>query len=319
MLKAKSTMKNYSMMKKIIILLFIGTAFIFGSCDDSEDVTPSLADRDRMDTLFDASLPELVAFKETYGTYVLYRFDQLLDFAYQFEEAENWRNARITYLEKEEIGTAFAFLQQHFISCYRDTIMVDGGEKITNLKKEYFPRKFLICSKIQSSSTLGLSEPVARFHSAVANVNSFTVAGLDQASLSALTDTELKAYVQQLHYIYLAGYVVNSRRNLFVPDAFYDSGSKLYGSKIDRTGTLDESYFMNRGFFFIEVGENYYPQQVDDLQIYIKNAINLNERMKDKIATHSLVYNKMVFLVKALAGIGVDVARINPLLTEYLN
>ena len=303
-------------MIKYIIGLWVMIALCLG-CDDSEDVTPSLSDTDRMDTLFDATVPGLAGFKDTYGTYVLYKFDPLLDFAYQFEEADSWRSAQITYLDKEEAGNAFAFLQQHFISCYRDTIRVEDKPVVTNFKKEYFPRKFLICSKIQSSAVLGLSEPVSRLHSAVANINSFTVGGLDRVTLSRLSGDELTQYVQQLHYIFLAGYVVNSRRNLFAPLEFYDACSKLYGTKIDRTGTVNEDYFMNRGFFFIEAGERFYPQQVDDLEIFIKNAVQMTNQMLEKVNNHALVRNKMTFVVKALEAMGVDVERINPLLKTF--
>lgn len=306
-------------MKKIFGLLWIGISLLTGACEDSEDVTPSMADQDRMDTLFDTSIPELVTFKDLYGTYILYQFDPLLDFAYQFEVAQDWRDAQITYLDKEEVQNAFAFLQEYFISCYRDTIMVDRVQVVTNLKKEYFPRKFLICSKIKSSKNLGLSAPVKGYHRAVANINSFTIADLDRETLNGLSVSEKTAYIQQLHYIYVAGYLVNSRRNIFVPEKFFDPCEKLYGTKVDKTGTWDEDYFMKRGFFPVSKEEGYYPQQIDDLQDFIVHVFQMDASLKAKIDTYSLMRNKVEILVKAMSGLGVDVARINPLLADYLN
>lgn len=294
-------------MRKIISLLILGMALYCGACDESEDVTPSMADEDRMEELLDTSFPELVSFKEKYGTYILYRFDQLLDFAYQFEMGDDWRNARLTYLEKEEVENAWQFLKENFISCYQDSVI-----------RKDFPRKMLICSRIASSKVLGLSQPVKNNHQAVANINSLTIAGLDRATLNGLPAKDRTAYLQQIHYMFLAGYVVNCRRNLFVDDKFFDTGDKLYGTKIDQSGTVSNDYFMKRGFFPLASGIKYYPQKVEDLEIFIQHAVQMNDAAKATIDSYSVIRNKIQFVVRALKGMGVDMVKINPLLEDYL-
>lgn len=294
-------------MRKIIGMLILGTVLFLGGCDDTEDVTPSMSDNDRMEELLDASFPELVSFKDKYGTYILYQFDSLRDFAYQFEMGDDWRKAKLTYLKKEEVAPAYQFLKENFISCYPDSVIL-----------EYFPRKLLLCSKITSSKVLGLSQPERGEHQVVANINSMTIARLDQAALGRLSDQTRLAYIRQIHYMYLAGYVVNCRRNLFVEDKFFDACDKLYGTKVDQAGTVEDDYYMRRGFFPLASGVRYYPLQVEDLEIFIQQSVKMDEAAKAKIDAYSVVRNKVQFVVRALKAMGVDVVRINPLLESYL-
>lgn len=302
----KNILQNTATMKKIIILLIIGLGFILEACEESEDVTPSMADKDRLETLLDRSIPDLVSFKEKYGTYILYDFDQLKDFAYQFEAGDGWRKAKLTMLEQGEVQQAYDFLEEQFFASYQDSII-----------EKYFPRKFLICSKIQSTSVLGISTAVNGFHTVVTNINSFTVAGLDRATLNGLNATTHPAYIRQLHYMYLAGYLVNVRRNVFVNDKFFDPCEKLYGEKIDRTGILDEDYFMRRGFFYVDKDVHYYPQQIEDLQIFVREAILMDADRKEIINAHSVIRNKIQYVVRSLIEMGVDMVKINPLLDSY--
>lgn len=294
-------------MRKIIGLLILGSVLSFGACDDSEDVSPSMADHDRLEGLLDASFPELVSFREKYGTYILYEFDSLLDFAYQFEMGDDWRKAKLTYLEKEEVDAAYQFLQETFISCYPDSVILN-----------YFPRKLLLCSKISSSKVLGLSQPVRGEHQVVANLNSMTVAGLDAGTLGRLPAQSLTAYIQQIHSMFLAGYMVNCRRNLFVDAKFFDTCDKLYGTKVGQTGMVEDDYYMRRGFFPLEAKAHYYPLKVEDLEIFIQQAVHIDEAAKAKIDEYSVMRNKIQFVVRALKAMGVDVVRINPLLGSYL-
>lgn len=294
-------------MKKIIGLFMLGTVLFLGACDDTEDITPSMADHNRLEELLDASFPELISFKDKYGTYILYQFDSLLDFAYQFEMGDDWRKAKLTYLEKEMVDDAYQFLKENFISCYPDSVI-----------QEYFPRKLLLCSKIISSKVLGLSQPVKGEHQVVANINSMTIAGLDKAALGRLSVLERTAYVQQIHYMYLAGYMVNCRRNLFVEDKFFDTCNKLYGTKIDRTSSMDEDYYMKRGFFPLASSVHYYPLKVEDLESFIQHTVKMDETTKAKVDNYSVMRNKIQFVVRAMKAMGVDIAGINPLLESYL-
>lgn len=274
-------------------------------------MTPSMKDRDRLDTLIDKSNPEIMAFKEKFGTYILYRFDQLLDFAYQFDEAVAWREAKLTYLEKEDVAGAVSFLQQYFLGRYGDS-----------LKMNFFPRKLLICSKI-NARTLGLSssgDAKVFYHDAVTNMNSFTISGLDRKSLSEMDADRQEQYIRQIHYIYLAGYLVDVRREVFVENVFFDAGSKLYGTKIDRKEGVefDDEYFMSKGFFHVKNDVNYYPQQLEDLMIFIKNLVFMDQPLHDAVKAKSVMRIKMQYVARGLKSMGVDISAINPLVKDFL-
>ena len=119
-------------MKKLFVYMLVGACCFF-ACSEDEDTTPSLKDTDRLEELIDKSNKTIMDFKEKYGTYILYQFDQLLDFAYQFDQAASWRAAELTYLEKEEVVGAVDFLINRFMACYGDSVKVN-----------YLPRKVLM-------------------------------------------------------------------------------------------------------------------------------------------------------------------------------
>ena len=58
-------------MKNVYICLLISLCWIAGACNDSEDTTPSMADKDRLEMLIDQSNTDIVDFKQKYGTYIL--------------------------------------------------------------------------------------------------------------------------------------------------------------------------------------------------------------------------------------------------------
>lgn len=313
------------MIKQILIGML--SVLLLAGCNDDENIIPSMADTDRLEELLGTGHPALVDFKDKYGTYVLYRFDKLLDFAYQFEAATDWRNAQLTFLDEADIDGAWSFLQEHFVSCYQDTVRIDGRDTITNFKKELFPLKLLICSEIASSGELGISVATDGKHWVTASQNSFTVAGLSSKRLENLTEEELVAYVRQIHYIFLAGYVVDARRELLVSDAFLEADSKLYGTQIDRGMKVDketfEKYCMNQGFFPVYDADDamgdYFPQALEDIAVFLQKTILMNRDDLEKIKNYSLVWNKANILVKALLEIGVDVKRINPIMMELVS
>ena len=124
---------------------------------------------------------------------------------------------------------------------------------IRAVKVNYLPRKVLMCCKIKARQ-LGISIPKGGDpgdHDAAANMNSFTVAGLDNANLTAMSEERLEEYVRQLHYIFLAGYVVNVRRLMFVEDTFFDPCKTLYGTEVERDKNvqLPAEDYLKLGFF----------------------------------------------------------------------
>ncbi len=294
-------------MKNLYICLLIGLGCLACACsDDDEDTTPSMADVDRLESLIDKSNSDIVEFKDKYGTYVLYEFDHILDFAYQFEEATAWRSAEITRLDKADVQNAIDFLQENFFSCYTDDII-----------KKYFPRKLLLCGKIYGS-TLGVSETRGKdYHAAVANMNSMTIAGLDKATLDALESDEAKKkeYLQQLHFIYLAGYLVNARTFYYLDDTFFDYSASLYNSLMDPNrkpaSQLSDEFFYQKGFFRVPDSDTYFGTADEDLIQFTKNLILMDKDMCETLKQYEIMKSKMHLAVRGLQELGVKVEGMN--------
>lgn len=283
-----------------------------GACSDNEDTTPSMADTDRLETLIDTSNADIVEFKEKYGTYILYEFDDLLDFAYQFEEASAWRSAVITKLDAEDVPNAVSFLKEYFLNCYTEDLYIN-----------YFPRKLLICSKIQAG-TLGLSTGDGTgYHYAAANLNSMTIAKLDKETLDGMTDTEQDTFIRQMHYIFLGGYLANARSYYYVDDSFFDYSQTYYNSLMDTNRTqaqnLSDSFFYEKGFFRPEDGEDtYFGTAEDDLIAFTKNLILMDESILETVQSNDMLNQKMQLVAQGLKEIGVEVETINPLSANFL-
>jgi len=297
--------------RKLFLYALLGVC-CFCSCSEDEDTTPSLEDTDRLEGLIDKSNKTITDFKEKYGTYILYQFDQLLDFAYQFDQAASWRSAKLTYLEKEDVDGAVEFLMDKFMACYGDSVKVN-----------YLPRKLLICSKIKASQ-LGISLPDGGdtgYHDAVANMNSFTIAGLDRANLAAMSEERMEEYVQQLHNIFLAGYVVNVRRLVFVENLFFDPCETLYGTEVEREKNeqLPPEDYLKLGFFPITDVEEYsYPLELDDLINFVENLVKMDQEIHDMVMAYELMKTKMQYVASSLKAMGVDIEKINPLAGDFL-
>ena len=291
--------------RKLFLYALLGVC-CFCSCSEDEDTTPSLEDTDRLEGLIDKSNKTITDFKEKYGTYILYQFDQLLDFAYQFDQAASWRSAELTYLEKEDVDGAVEFLMDKFMACYGDSVKVN-----------YLPRKLLICSKIKASQ-LGISLPDGGdtgYHDAVANMNSFTIAGLDRANLAAMSEERMEEYVQQLHNIFLAGYVV------FVENLFFDPCETLYGTEVEREKNeqLPPEDYLKLGFFPITDVEEYsYPLELDDLINFVENLVKMDQEIHDMVMAYELMKTKMQYVASSLKAMGVDIEKINPLAGDFL-
>lgn len=310
-------MKQVDKMKKIYRILFFVLAVItLCSCSENEDNTPSMADKDRLDSLLDKSNADVFNFEQKYGTYILYRFDTLLDFAYQFEEASNWRTAKVTMLEQADEAGAVTFLKNNFLNRYSDEVLTT-----------YFPRKLLICSRVYGL-TLGVStvksESTAEYHQAVANLNSMTVANLDARTLNDLATADKTAFVRQIHYIYLAGYLISSRGyHDFVNETFFNYNATDYKSLIDPSrkpvSAFDDETFYKKGFFRPEdESATYYGSSEEDLIAYVKNLVLMDEGVHDVVMAHSLMKSKMELVARSLKAFGVDIEGINPLSKDFL-
>lgn len=283
---------------------------LFASCT-SEDTKPSYADTDRLESLVDRSIPSVADFCDKYGTYLLYNFDQQLDFAYQFQEASNWNKATIEKMNRNEAIEADKFLMDEFFSKYND-----------DFKKKYLPRKMITVKQIKAQA-LGIAEPDEQgLITAAANINSMTIA-YDKARYEALSTSQQTEYQQQLHYILLASYLINVRAEYPVDDAYIAYSQAYYASLMDPNRTqarrLPDEFFLNRGFFRPDDDEStYFVSAEEDMIAFTKQLILMDEEMRDSLMEYPVMAEKMHYLAQGLSDMGVDVQQINPWTEDFL-
>lgn len=287
-------------------------------CSDNEDTTPSYADSDRLESLIDNDIEKIVQFKDSYGTYILYNFRQDIDFAYQFEQATNWNAATLNKINHDDAVVGVDWLYSNFFNCYND-----------EYKNKLFPRKLLLVSDIISGQELGLSTPVNNRHSAVANINSVTFAGMSASNISSILSDKEKArkLKENMHRALLADYLVKARGVMPVDDPFYNYSATYYSSLMDskrRNARMllqeDPNFFIDRGFFFPSDDEaTYFPSAEDDIIAYITTMITMDEARAEELMNQSTMANKMHMLVLGMQSIGIDIKKVNPNAEQFLN
>ena len=248
------------LINKILSVVMIATSLLLSGCADKEDVTPSNADTDRLESLLDRSIPDIAEFCDKYGTYVLYDFDQRLDFAYQFEQATAWENAKLTMLDHDGAADAMSWLKSNVFSHYNDAF-----------KSKYLPRKFLIAKKIESLSELGRSVPKDGAHAVVANINSITVGSY--------------ANSQDVDRVILSDYLVNARGETPVGQEFYEVSNTYYSTLMDENRRqakvlLQENpeFFHDNGFLNpVDDETTYFPSARLDLVQYIDSLVGMTQ------------------------------------------
>ncbi len=285
--------------------------FILCSCGESEDTSPSNADKDRMEQLVDRSVPRIKEFCDDYGTYILYDFDKQLDFVYQFEQATNWQNAKLEMLDKEEAAVAVDYLYDHFF-CYYSA----------DFKKKYFPRKLLLVNSIKAQ-TLGVAEPDDMgYVDAAANINNMTIA-FNKAKMNVLTEAEKADYLKSLNFVLIGGYLINVRSEYPVGDTYLAYSLSYYSSLMDPKRTqarfLSDEFFYNKGFFRPDEDEStYFVSAEEDLIAFARNFVYMDEEMHDLLIEYPLMAEKMHFLAQGLQDMGVDVKKVNPWIEDFL-
>lgn len=309
--------KLYNTLSHIIIPLSLWGAMGLSSvsCSSSEDTTPSYADTDRMETLIDRSIPTIADFCDKYGTYLLYDFDQRLDFAYQFEHSAEWDKAEINKLTKSEAADAADFLIAKVFNCYTD-----------DFKKKYLPRKILLTSSVKTglSTVLGRSYADARgFHSAMANINSVTLARLGANGVT-LDPAEHDEYTRKVHSALLSAYLVQARATYPVGDNYFKVSKSYYTSlmKPDRTQAkrLGLQFFHERGFFFPEDDEStYFVSGQQDMEQFIDSIVGMTQDMHDELLDITPMAQKVCILANSLKDMGVDITAINPLVNDFMD
>lgn len=295
----------------LILFTFSFTLLLLPGCSDQEDTTPSLADKDRMEELIDSSIPAVTAFRDQYGSYLLYEFDQNLDFAYQFEEATNWQQATIERLDRQGASDAVDYLCEKFFPCYSDAF-----------KTKYLPRKILLVKSLKAK-TLGLGEPDGNgYHNAAANANSLTIA-FNKAKMDALDEDAQLSYLHDLHAKLLAQYLINIRAIYPADDAYLAYSQTLYSSLMEERRTqarhLPNEFFLDRGFFRPADDEStYFISAEEDMIEFTRRLITMDEQLQDSLADYPVMESKLGLIANGLQQLGVDIAAINPLAKYYL-
>lgn len=289
--------------RKIFIVALVAISFALYGCSDNEDISPSNADTDRLESLLDRSIPDIAEFCDKYGTYVLYNFDQNLDFAYQFEQATAWDNAKLTFLDHDGAAVSMAWLKSNVFSHYNDAF-----------KQKYLPRKFLITQKIESNAELGRSVPKGGVHTAVANINSITVGDYTNS--------------QDIDRAILSDYLVNARGESPVGNEFYEISEVYYSTLMDENRRQarailadDPEFFHDHGFLNpVEDDATYFPSARLDLVQYIDSLVGMTQQLRDDIMNNenSDMLVKMAYVAHGLQNIGVEVAQLNPYAVEFL-
>lgn len=288
---------------KILAVALLATSFLLAGCTDDEDVSPSYADTNRLESLIDRSIPDIAEFCDKYGTYVLYNFDQHIDFAYQFEQATAWENAKLTRLDHDGAVTAMAWLKSNVFTHYND-----------EFKTKFLPRKFLITEKIESNSELGRSVPKNGVHTAVANINSITVGDYTRS--------------QDIDRAILSDYLVNARGEAPVGNEFYEVSNTYYTTLMDENRrharellAEDPEFYHDRGFLNpVDDDATYFPSARLDLVEYIDSLVGMTQEMHDNIMNNenTAMLAKMAYVAHGLQDIGVEVAMLNPYAVDFL-
>lgn len=313
-MKYKHFFSLHSPLFSLMAVALLATVLL-SACSKEEDNTPSMADKDRMEDLIDKNIEKIVQFRDNYGTYILYDFDQNLDFAYQFEQAANWTDAELTRIDANEAATAVDALYSDLFACYSD-----------EYKKEYYPRKILLVEDIQSASELGLSVPEQEHHTAVANINSATLAGLGK-TLTANGGTTIDAsHLKEMHRALLTDYLVKGRGVFPVEENYLSLSEKYYSALMDpnrknasQLVRNDPDFFYNHGFFFPEEDEStYFPSAEDDIIAFIRTMITMDKALADTLMDKPLMADKMHLITAGLQAMGVDVIGINPWAEQFL-
>lgn len=292
-----------------------GATMTLSSCSETEDTTPSYADKDRMETLLDRTIPAIADFADKYGTYMLYDFNQQLDFAYQFEQSTEWNSAEITRLTRDEAVVAADFLCANVFNSYSD-----------EFKKKYFPRKMLLTSQVKTKLNTVLGRSIADdrgYHQGMANINSVTLARLGSGGVPN-DPAEYADYIKAVHSTLLASYLVEARAQYPANDNYYKVSTAYYSSLMtpNRTqaGKLGVDFFHEKGFFFPEDDhDTYFASPQHDMVQFIDSMICMNQAMHDEVLDVTPMAQKVCILANGLKDMGVDITGINPLLNDFMD
>ncbi len=309
-------------MKKIF--LAIACAALWVSCSDENTPPAPAPEHNRLEDIVDLSYPLIKEYHDNYGTYILYDFDFMKDFAYQFEQAGSWRAAEVQMLEPGDVQGALDYLENEFFPYYLEQVENEGGVMAdTYFRESGLPRKILLCKEIVAG-TLGITnvegtDPV--YHDVTASVNSFAISRLDAQSLSDMYNsaTRKKEFRNNIHYMFLAGYLSNAKHIELADMDFYKVSQVFYGTSLSSDPQVKDYY--ERGFIrAVSLSPSAaYPLPNIDLRHYLYELINLTPERVTTLKAYPRIRTKSTALVKCLTRIGVDILTLNPEIKNLIN
>lgn len=225
-------MKNWTFIYLLAIILGIT------ACEE-DDLTPSMADEDRLPELLDLSKPLVKEFKEKYDVNILYSYDDTLDFKFGMTPSgttSQWGNIKIIHLDSMEVvDYALEKLDEMVL-----TYMNDDFRKI-------LPHKILLADIVSSLSAappdsfIGESDYTETgTYTAFGNPFATYMFAFNKESMERYSETNWMNSRNVKLYNFIC-YVINLR-NLYdeIPATFYSSVSHLHGVSIDSIAELED-------------------------------------------------------------------------------
>lgn len=271
------TNKTTFIMKKTWLLYMLLLSVLFAACDNTEDLTPSLKDTDRVATQIDMSKPLIKTLKDDFNLGLLYEYDNIFDFAYTAETdaaADVWGSVEIPQMKSRFLDEDGNFPAEN-VSDYQ--LYVDAALTFvdTTLFK-YFDANGLIASKMPYKVLLSESifanknvqqKPIIESDSRIgsSSENGLRIVYNKHSIVIKVNQDDVKIgtsdYIKDNFYVFLSR--IMDMHNLYelVPLEFYEGKNEYYGQVMDsiyryetervdkvRVDIVDKNWFYSKGF-----------------------------------------------------------------------
>ena len=337
-------MKNWTVIYLLAIILGIT------ACEE-DDLTPSMADEDRLPELLDLSKPLVKEFKEKYDVNILYSYDDTLDFKFGMTPSgttSQWGNIKIIHLDSMEVvDYALEKLDEMVL-----TYMNDDFRKI-------LPHTILLADIVSSLSAappdsfIGESDYTETgTYTAFGNPFATYMFAFNKESMERYSETNWMNSRNVKLYNFIC-YVINLR-NLYdeIPATFYSSVSHLHGVSIDSIAELEDELPVGTGSYrnyyrpewYIDlgmvltkkspsaygsgalttrlmVGRNYlFPTKERDFRNFLNLMLFETEaNLRTYYLPSETFKERLLIAIETFEKWGIDILRINPNLEMFMN
>lgn len=331
------------MMKTWLFIMLICAGLY--ACDE-ENVAPSYADEDRIESLLDLSKPLVKEYKEKYGKNILYSFNDTLDFKFGFYTTgtnERWMNINIYHLDSMEVvDYALEQLETMVFSYFNDDF------------KQRLPHKILLADIVELDSNpdgLMAESDVEESGAVTVIANNYSyMFAFNMASMESFSEARLKD-LRDVKLYHLISYVLN-KENLYeeIPESFYTDVDYLHGQSVDSIALEEEElpvgtgpyanyytteWYMGLGMALtmnspntlatsnystrLRVGNSLmFPDRERDFRNFVCVMIFTDEAdLEEYYLPSELFCERMRTAMQLLEGWGVDVLAINPALEMF--